>query len=158
VTKDTFIIILLSACLVAGCIPFFKGVRLLIQSLQNKSWPVTEGVLLNCELVPRSIFDGGTSWEVKVRYAYFVDGVRFEGATLATGYGLGFRSENPKQHQQIYERLSQTEEISISYNPEDPTLAVIYRGPNRDVYSFIIFGFAWFVSIGIFAKIWFSRP
>jgi hypothetical protein len=57
-----------------------RGVR------RSRPWPVASGKVETCSVESGSDSDGGTTYEVKVRYKYSVGGNEFTGTRLAFGY------------------------------------------------------------------------
>jgi hypothetical protein len=69
------------------------------RSTKAASWPTTPGKITQLEL---HVSHGkGTTYEVKVKYDYTVNGVAYEGTRVAFGY-LG--SSGKEAHDEIYDK------------------------------------------------------
>lgn len=109
------------------------------KSTQVAQWPSVEGDLLQRSLDENSNSDGST-WKVKVRYAYTVAGRRYEADRLAFGY-VG--SSGQASHQAIYDKLVRGDRVRVRYNPEDPAEAALAHGLNKSTLTVAMFGLVW---------------
>lgn len=104
-----------------------------------EAWPTTSGTLLARELAEDSDSDG-TTYRVKVRYAYTVAGRRYESDRLAFGY-MG--TSGQASHQAIYDKLSSGNTVQVRYDPADPSQAALAYGMNKSILMVMLFGGVW---------------
>ncbi len=116
------------------------GARGWWKSNQASDWPTTQGTLLERDIIDDSDSDGGTTYRVKVRYAYTVAGRHLESERLAYGYA---GSSGRESHQAIYDKLTRGESVRVRYNPEDPAEAVLAYGLNNSTLMLMVFGVVW---------------
>ena len=115
------------------------GLWAALRSTQAGDWPTTPGVIQEVTLEHDTDGDG-TTYEVKVRYAYFVEGREYEGTRLAFGYGGsgGFAA-----HEEIRRTLAAAKEVAVRYDPDDPATAVLSYGLHRSIRFVLAFGVTW---------------
>ncbi len=117
---------------------------------QALTWPTTEGRILECNVNKNS--DGeSTTWQVKVRYSYVVDGREFEGSRVAFGYS---GSTAYAEHQSIYEKLQQASRVIVRYKPGDPGNSVLAAGFNRATFLILAFAITWLLFTTGFTVLW----
>lgn len=116
------------------------GARGWWKSNQAGSWPTTQGTLLERDIIEDSDSDGGTTYQVKVRYVYTVAGRNLVSERLAYGYA---GSSGRTSHQAIYDKLTRGESVQVRYNPEDPADAVLAYGLNNSTLMLMVFGVVW---------------
>lgn len=87
-------------------------------------WPVTTGQLEHCEVVqvPGIGIEDPSSWELRLRYAYAVNGRSYHSTRYAFGYGDG-RDDAP--HRRIADALRRSPQLTVHYNPARPSEAVL---------------------------------
>jgi hypothetical protein len=123
------------------------------QDRASLSWPETTGRIINSDVevvTHRSNDTDGfdsTKYEVRVHYAYDVNGQAHESRRLRFGSsGFKERSEANKFHR----RFPSGKEVSVYYDPAKPTRAVLLRGTQNHWPQFIAFGICLTVSLLIF--------
>jgi hypothetical protein len=92
-------------------------------------WPVAEGVVLAAEVVKRTSKsdDEFDSYLPKLRYAYTVDGIRYEGDVIRIGLAdLGYVNET--QARDHMARYPVGAAIAVRYDPQHPHGAVLEIG------------------------------
>ena len=109
------------------------------KSTQVAQWPSVEGEWLQRSLAENSDSDGST-WQVKVRYAYTVAGRRYEADRVAFGY-VG--SSGQAGHQAIYDKLMSGDHVRVRYNPDNPAEAALAHGLNKSTVMLAVFGLVW---------------
>src|SRR5579875_1302996 len=83
------------------------------RSTQAATWPTTPGTITLLSVRANSDGDG-TTYEVKVRYTYTVDGVASEGSRLAIDYS---GSSGKEAHDEIHKKLKEAKGVTVRYNP-----------------------------------------
>ncbi|MBY0231024.1 MAG: DUF3592 domain-containing protein [Gemmataceae bacterium] len=126
------------------------------QSTVAGSWPTVPATITSLELVEDRDSDG-VAHEVKVKYAYTVDGTAYEGSRLAFGYG---GSSGRKAHEQIHQRLKEAKAVQARYDPADPSRSCLSFGIHRSIQLMLVFAITWLLFVaGFTALLWlFSRP
>lgn len=132
------------------------GARVWWKSNRVAEWPTVQGTLLERELTQDSDSDG-TTYRVKVRYAYTVGSYDFQSDRIAFGY-MG--SSGRASHQAIYDKLMRGETVRVRYDPADHTQAALVFGLNNSTLMLIIFGTVWTMfTLGLMLLFWIgSRP
>jgi hypothetical protein len=123
-------------------------------STRAANWPTTPGTITHLAVEETS--DEGTSYEVKVRYAYAVDGVCYEGDRLAFGYGS---SSGRRAHEEIHRKLQQAQQVAVRYDPSNPTVSCLSYGMHRSIWLGLAFSVTWLLFVfGFTVTMWlFSR-
>jgi hypothetical protein len=103
------------------------------RSTRAGRWPTVSGTINQLQLEEHPGEDG-SRYEVKVRYAYAVDGVAYEGTRLAFGYG---KSGGRKQHEEIERKLQAAQEVSVRYDPADPATSCLSFGLHRVIQTML---------------------
>jgi hypothetical protein len=117
------------------------------QDRASLSWPETTGRIINSDVEVAHRSDDFTKYEVRVHYAYDVNGQAHESRRLRFGSsGFKERSEANK----LRRRFRSGEEVSVYYDPAKPTRAVLLRGTQNHWPQFIAFGICLTVSLLIF--------
>jgi hypothetical protein len=147
-----------------GCIIPFIGVFALVgfgmlgyglwsayRSTQAASWPIAEGKMTHLE-VQVSVADEGTSYQVRAKYAYSVNGAEYEGSRIAFGY---FGSSGKESHDEIYEKLKNAKTVEVRYNPSEPAVSCLSYGLNRSVLMIVGFAIVWLAFVtGVSLMVW----
>jgi len=128
-----------------GLYSFYRG-------RQALAWPTTEGRVLDCRVQENPDSDG-TTWQVKVRYSYVVDGRVFEGNRVGFGYN---GSSTQEEHQGIYEKLQEASRVIVRYEPGNPSNAVLAAGFNRSTFLTLAFAITWLLFTTGFTVLWTS--
>ncbi|WP_406693858.1 DUF3592 domain-containing protein [Singulisphaera sp. Ch08] len=123
-------------------------------SMLPKGWPTARGTMI--ELAMKRHQPGterGNFYRVTARYTYAVEGKRYEGTRIAFGYMM---SGDRDEHAGIYRRLKASREVSVRYDPSNPTRSCLIYGVHgsiRDLYAFsavwltAVSGFAWLFQV-----------
>ncbi|MSR32074.1 MAG: DUF3592 domain-containing protein [Gemmataceae bacterium] len=125
------------------------------RSTQAASWPTTAATVTQLEVRESSDSDG-SSFEVKVQYAYAVDGVAHKGSRLAFGYAS---SSGREAHEEIHRKLKEAKAVSVRYDPADPSVSCLSFGLHRSIQFTLAFAATWLLFvIGFTLLFWlFSR-
>jgi hypothetical protein len=146
-----------------GCFGLFMSVFYLVgfgilgyalwsawRSTQAAAWPTTPGTIKELSLQENSDSEG-TSYEVKVKYAYMVDGVAYEGSRLAFGYTA---SSGKQAHNQIHQKLKNAKTVAVRYDPSDPSVSCLSFGMHRSIQIGLAVAFTWLAFVFGFTLIW----
>ncbi len=125
----------------------------LLEEDHRKSWPKTGGVITASKKVTKKDAEGRTMYGVDITYAYKLNGFTYtsnrvtgsDGYSSDAGWAEGLVSAYPSK-----------QEISVFYDPEDVTSAILQPGVTRMSWVPLILGLA-FVAGGIGAYIQVSR-
>lgn len=126
------------------------------RSTQAATWPTCPGTLTSLEVRENSDGDG-TTYEVKVQYAYTVDGVAYEGTRLAFGYA---GSSTRAAHEAIHRRLKEATTVAVRYNPAHPSVSCLSFGLHGSIQTLLAFAVTWLLFVfGFTLLCWLSsRP
>lgn len=153
----------MDCCFTIFIVPFFlvgfymfgSGLWAAWRSTRAASWPTALATIETLEIETKSDSEG-TSHEVKVQYAYVVDGVAYQGSRIAFGYGA---SSGRRAHKEIYLALKNAESVSTRYDPADPSVSCLSFGTNRSIVMILVASITWLVFVIGFTVMWnlFSR-
>jgi hypothetical protein len=112
--------------LLVGVLLLVVSARAIWLGCRASSWPHTTATMLDAELkmTESSGEDSSTTWEVLVRYEYWVEGSRYEGKRIHPAY-LGSSSLRP--HAKLHDLLQPPRRVRVYYRaerPEESTLSV----------------------------------
>ncbi len=108
------------------------------RSTKAASWPTTPGKITQLDL---HVSHGrGTTYEVRVKYDYMVNGAVYEGNRVAFGYG---GSSGKEAHDELYDRLKDAKGIEIRYNPTNPSESCLSCGLHRSITAIFAFAIFW---------------
>jgi hypothetical protein len=124
---DGWVWLLCSPLVLAGAILLVGSTRVIWKGCRAASWPHTTATLLDSELkqYEGSGDDAVTSWEVRVRYEYWVGGRRYEGTRIHAAYGA---SSGWKPHHELSQRLRPSRRVRVYYNGSDPAESALSVG------------------------------
>ena len=114
----------------------FLALILFFISLKNskptKTWPNINGKVLESEVEKSR---GGGNASARILYEYTVDGKKYTSERIrAFGISKFHFAESPT----LVEEFPAGKEVSVFYNPKDPSSAVLLHGPPKNIYVFII--------------------
>lgn len=143
-----------------GCVAAFLGLFYLVgfgilgfglwnarRSTQAAIWPTAPATIVQLDLQEGSDSEGGSTYQVDVRYNYTVNGVMHQGNRLAFGYAS---SSDLASHQEILQRLKEAKEVAVRYDPSDPSVSCLSFGLHRSIQFMLIFGAAWLAFVFTF--------
>lgn len=148
--SSIFLFIFFGVFFLIGFLTLGKGLWEAYRSSRASRWPTVSGNIAELELEDDSTGES-TTYEVKVRYTYAVDGAEYEGTRLAFGY-LG-SSERPG-HDEIYQRLKNATTVEVRYNPTDPAVSCLSFGLHRSIVFLLLFAAVWLAFITGFVALW----
>lgn len=120
------------------------------RSTRAASWPTAPGTILDLSLDTKPGEDQPT-YEIKVKYAYSVDGIAYEGNRLAFGYAS---SSGYDAHQQIHRKLTGSREVLVRYDPSDPSVSCLSFGLHRSLQFLFAFAILWLGFIAGFTALY----
>lgn len=117
---------------VAGIALVLIGRNLESRARQAATWPTVEGVLESCEVVE---VEGArpqdqSSWQLRIRYSYFVRGTTYHSTRYAFGYGDG---RDDEKHIRVADELGSQNPLLVHYDPVHPAEAVISIEPQTNI-------------------------
>lgn len=129
----------------AGVLLFFFAIFLFVKVSRDKkkarasiNWPSVEGQIIGNRIKRAVQSDGdGTSisYNPEVYYEYQVDGTPFSGQRIAFGSEPSFGSK--KKAEQFLAAYPVESSVTVFYNPEDPTEAVLSQTVSKMIGSII---------------------
>jgi len=91
---------------------------IMVRVNRMQHWPTTSGDMLAGEAVAA---ESGSGFRIKVRYAYTIDGRRYEGTT----FGIQDRSFSRREAEQLAKRYAAGRMVIVRHAPDDPTRSFI---------------------------------
>lgn len=120
------------------------GVSLLQQGIASQSWYPTDGKIITSNIETHEEThhsDHGTThsttYGANIVYQYTVNGINYSSNKVSLG---DYSSSDANHAQQIVNRYPVGESVTVYYNPENPSDAVLERGTTEFPYIIIIFG------------------
>ncbi len=120
------------------------GLNALRLSQAAAAWPTTPGLVTSSRFEVDSDSDG-TTYKVKLTYAYNVNGRDYEGERIAFGYA---GSSSEKFHRDIHRAIRQGVQVAVRYDPNNPSRAVLSHGVNQSIIFVLMFGLVWTLFTG----------
>lgn len=127
------------------------GLLSMKRSTEASKWPTAKGSIDSCELTSSSDGEGGTTYQVKVKYSYQVAGKIYAADKLAFGYSS---SSGYDAHQEILSRLKNAKTVDVRYDPNNPETAVLSYGIHRSIQFVMAFSITWLLFVFGFTIIW----
>jgi hypothetical protein len=123
------------------------------RSTRAGTWPATLGSVTEVSLEQNHSSDAesGPTYEVKVRYSYTVNGVAYEGSRIAFGYGADGSQE---AHAEVYRKLRDAKQVSVRYDPADPSVSSLSYGVHRGIRIILAFAITWLAFAVGFSLLW----
>lgn len=126
-----------------GCLVIVFGTVVAVQSARTARWPTAVAKIKQVDLDIQSN-DDGTTYRVKVRYSYGVDGC----CHVSDRISFCYSESSSKRHQAaLYERLKDASLVEIRYNPAKPSQSSISRGMTRASAGMFAFGCSWMLLV-----------
>ena len=134
-------------CVAVGYfVAFHLGRPILEEAQASADWPTTEGVILSSRVV-RSYKGGEWAYAPEVRYAYEVEGHRYEGRAVRLGLE-GMRFGTRGLAARVVNRYRPGERVTVYYDPQDPATAVLEPGASWE--SSLVYGIGLlFLGVGV---------
>jgi len=133
----------------AGILILTAGVRQIRTGLAARNWPSVDARLEKCEMESGNA-SNGRSYHVAVKYSYSIAGVRYEGDTLAIGYG-GSSARRP--HEDARREILGMKRFTVRYDPANPEVSTIFASENSLVFGLFVVGLLWMACAIIFTAI-----
>lgn len=117
-------------CLAGGAWFLFKGAGLASEAIASDQWPLANGRIVHCEIVPRSGGITPTSdeakYEARLYYTYDVGGIHYEGGRLAVEHISRART----QPDSVARKYPAGRYVKVAYDPRHPSRSVLEPGLN----------------------------
>lgn len=132
--------------LLAGVLLAVGSARAIRTGCRAASWPHTTATLLTSDFktYEGTGADGVTTWEVLVRYEYWVEGRRYEGTRIHPAYGA---SSNRTTHERLSRRLQPSRRVRVYYRGDRPAESTLCAGFFSMTLAVFFGGFV-FVALG----------
>lgn len=117
-------------CMAIGLIQ--DRVRLLQAGQQSLQWPTVVGEVITADVGQIAGTQTGSGWTIRIRYAYEVDGLEFQGDRMTFSRRIGGRTR--VQADDELRQYVPGGPVLVHYNPERPQRAVLEPGPDRRAY------------------------
>lgn len=120
-------ILLVASSLVASALLIVAMLRFYRRACASAAWPPSAGKLLHAEMLSRPADEGpGDVYKLDVRYAYEVDGVRYESTRIGPYFPeWGSQVDDYEAFLRI---LREAKPLAVFVNPDDPWDAVLLPG------------------------------
>jgi len=140
--------------LITGAVIFVIGILFsdIPTMIVSQGWPSTDGTIISNRIVGQKIkqYDGTyyTNFDVYIRYQYSVNGVSYTSRSVNS-------IDSPSYPYSYASRYPFGKDVTVYYNPKDPSKAVLEPGfvdifKTFDVFSYLIFGAGlYFIFLGI---------
>jgi len=128
----------------------------IIKGFETESWSQTSATILSSEIgysTSHSRHGGSsTTYGAKITYQYSVNGVSYTSNTISYGYAY---SSDHDAASQLVDNYPVGKIVTIYYNPDNPSEAVLISGIDSSTWIFFSFGL-FFSIIGIAIVIYYS--
>lgn len=135
-----------------GCLLILLASYGLMRGIPTTKWPSTKGEVLYASVQEKYVrHDDSYDYSASIAYSYTVNGIQYKGSVIQRG--LGEQLKNTKFLNAFYtaRKFSKGTLITVFYEPENPTEAVIKRGPDLATYIVLIVGLI-FIVLGFNGK------
>ena len=128
---------LIGAFCVMGLAGLFAGGASVWHGWQSRAWPVVSGKTVRSEVkeVASTVGGPGTAHRPDVEYSYWVDDKEYRGTRIF--FGSPERFSDAHAHR-IIQDYPEAREVSVAYDPTDPSNAVLEPGLVWEGASFTI--------------------
>ncbi len=152
--KMHWLVLLLGVLYAAGFGLLCYGLWSARRSKQATGWPTTPGTITQLDLHTSSDSDASTTYKIRLRYLYAVEGVSYQGTRLAFGYS---GSSNRGAHDEIRKRLKEAREVAVRFDPADPAVSCLSYGLHRSIRIVLVVAVTWLAVTSVFAVLaWMS--
>ena len=110
--------------IICGSLITLYGIETYNEARASKHWPKCEVASFKCSLDSQR-GNKGLVYAPKVDCTFYIDGTRWHG----TLYDFGGVYEGKREAEEKVQKINSMSSLTISYNPEDPSINVIYPGP-----------------------------
>ena len=127
--------------------------RKILLGTQARHWPQTTGRVLNVESKDTSDSES-SSREIRVRYAYSVDGRDYESSTIHPSYGS---SSFEQAHRGLESLLRSAQQVRVYYDSGHPSRSTLSVGFYSSSLALFFGGFIFFgAGVGFILTFWFA--
>ena len=132
-------------CIVLFALPFIGGglfvaglaVRNLTRWVETQNWVATPAVIVRADLEEHT-GDDSTTYEVKARYEYEWQGVRYVGHRVGLHSGAdNIGSYHQDKYLELLQNVGAGEPTTCFVDPDDPSRAVLDRGMRWGLFAFM---------------------
>ena len=130
------------------------GARMRASTLKARNWPSTAGTIVDLnfnDAMDPSFDKNDSSYQVEVRYEYWVSGIRYESTRIAFGYTAG---PNYKKQLALYNKLKADSSVTVRHNPQNPRESSLEYVPNTSGRNLVLFGLMWIALTGGFCLLY----
>lgn len=130
--KNWVWLIFLAGAAGTGCF-FVASWRCIDLAKQALEWPKTTGVVMSFKIVGSSTPGGGGHRYPKIKYRYCVKNASYVSELIRTDktdYSL-----SKAQIQEYRDKYHEGASVTVYYNPDDPSVAVLLPGVSRSMYG-----------------------
>ena len=122
--------------IIGAALTIFLGIPMVMNALESKGWPSTDGVITVSEFTTnRDNDDGSITYGASVAYDYKVNGTPYTGSTVHFGqYG----TSDPSYGRGIVNRYPAGKQVRVYYDSGDPSTSVLEPGAGWS--SFMVAG------------------
>jgi len=137
--------------IVISSVLLIKFGRDILQGLNSRNWPTTEGKIIDSGVqAQQSMDDEGftsTTYGASIRYTYNVSGQEIEGARRSF---TEVRTNSVRRAEAILARYPQGSSVTVYHHPDNPSLSVLEPGVGWFSYVglIILLGFLGFGILG----------
>jgi hypothetical protein len=144
---DTFLWIFCALFTLVGGFMLLGSSRVIWTGYRAASWPRSTATLLTVETKEYESpgNDSATTWEVLVRYEYWVDGQRYEGTRIHPAYGATSAWDT---HAALSQRLRASRRVRVYYRDKNPASSTLAVGFYSMTLAVFFAGFL-FVTLGV---------
>jgi len=107
-------------------------VRLLQAGQHSLQWPTVIGEVIDADVSQIAGTQTGAGWMVRVRYAYEVDDIEFQGDRMTFSRRIGGRTRIQADDELV--QYVPGGAVLVYYDPERPQRSVLEPGPDRRAY------------------------
>ena len=139
--------------LLAGGGILFAGLKQVVHADASSGWPSVAGEVRAASVEYETDSDGAGTYRAEVLYAYEIEGVQ----QLANRVAFGdFGSSDPGRAQRIVNRYPEGSAVTVHYDPDEPSRAVLEPGVHGSTWMLPGFG-ALFFTAGLLMAIFLPR-
>ena len=101
-----------------------------LQQARLESWPSTRGRIIDAQMLSAESEPGQPpTWWLELKYSYELKGEQYQGRRIRTGGPVLLA--NKSLVEKAAEQYTPGKEVSVFYNPENPSEAVLEKGSSR---------------------------
>ena len=129
-----------------GIVTFVPWTLNLSKSMETKNWSTTGGVILTSEISSHQESERDsnghyrmvTYYSVNIVYQYIVNGFNYSCSRVS--YSTFDSTSDHNEAQQLANKYSVGKNVTVYYNPNNPSEAVLETGSTNITYVFLILG------------------